>query len=154
MRDLSAPGCGRLSGVTGKSRPGRRRRGREAAALDPDQCRIASCVAVPVIVTRFAVERLGVGGYLFFIFKGLQRRQGLGGVRRDGLYLPPLHRGSAGLGEGLGLPGRGWRFAKRAAPSLRPDGGGEGVLQPALETQLSGEGSPSPWRCRPGREVA
>lgn len=31
-RDLSAPGCGRLSGKAGKSRPGRRWRGREAAA--------------------------------------------------------------------------------------------------------------------------
>lgn len=49
------PKCGRLSGVAGKSRPRRRRRGREAAALDPGQCRIVSCVAVPVIVTRFAV---------------------------------------------------------------------------------------------------
>lgn len=32
-----------------------KRRGREAAALDPHQCRIASCVAVPVIVRRFAI---------------------------------------------------------------------------------------------------
>lgn len=54
-RDLSAPGCGRVSDEAGKSRPGRRRRGRGAAARDPDQCRIVSCVAVPVIVTRFAI---------------------------------------------------------------------------------------------------
>lgn len=47
---------------------------------------------------------------------------------------------SEALGEESGLPGRGWRFAKRAAPSLRPGGGGERVLQAALETQLSGEG--------------
>lgn len=61
---------------------------------------------------------------------------------------------SVGLGERLALRGRGWRFAKRAAPFLRPDGGGERVLQAALETRLSGEGSPSPLRSRPGREVA
>ena len=53
--DLSVPGCGSLSGEARKSRPRSRRRGREGAALDSDQCRIVSCVAVRVIVMRFAI---------------------------------------------------------------------------------------------------
>ena len=43
---------------------------------------------------------------------------------------PPLHPPSMGLGEGLRLPGRGWRFAKRAAPVPPPlwgRGGGAAV---------------------------
>lgn len=121
-RDLSAPKCGRLSGVAGKSRPRRRRRGREAAALNPDQCRIASCVAVPVIVTRFAVQRLGFGFLAYFV----KRYQGLGGLRGDSLRLPPLHPRLGGTGRGVGAPGKGLEV-REARGSIPPPRWGRGA---------------------------
>lgn len=69
-------------------------------------------------------------------------------------HSPPCTLASVGQGERPGLRGRGWRFAQRATPTLRPDGGGERVPQAALEMQLSGEGSPPLRRSRLRRVVA
>lgn len=110
--------------------------------------RLAYCNALCNLTT-------GVRDFFFLlIFIRVCKDCTVWGAAGDGLRLPPRRPGSVGLGEGLGRPGRGWRTARRAASSLRPDGGGEGVLQTALELQLSGEGAPSRRRCRPGREVA
>ena len=67
---------------------------------------------------------------LCLFFKGLQRCQGLGGLRGNGLRLPPLHPGFGGAGREAEAPGKGLGGSRSARlhPSA-PMGAGRGCCK-------------------------
>lgn len=150
------PRAGPVSpGVWQSLRRGRKIEAREKAAW-PGSCRsrpgpVQDCFLRSRPGYCNALCNLTTGLWVFCLFfKGLQRCQGLSGLRGDGLRLPTTAPGLNGAGRGAEAPGKGLevREARGSRPSA-PMGAGRGCCSRRWNGSPLGRGLH--LRCAAGR---